>query len=309
MAADAKSAAAAGGGGAKNDGGGAVGPLLVLAVLGVVTAGLTIGVLSLVLSEPEPQAYELDTPDAVLQAAKSMVAANQAERLHELIAAPDDGSRMVLMEIGRLFGHIQDLGNAAALAYPDEIRQLRERALASAENGEASSALSAFVTGRSFDARGMDMRERFDDAITQLMTDPYSWLESAEERLDFQYIVDGQVAVTWDGRGVLQPLGLIVEEQADGQWRVLLPTESPSIARFRWVANYLPQTEEEFKIWASLVRVFDNLVVDLIAGVESGKYRTLATMTEAAIEGSVVPAAMVFYAYNQAVEARQRGGD
>ncbi len=68
----------------------------------------------------------------------------------------------------------------------------------------------------------------------------------------------------------------------------------------------MPRNEQEYKVFASFIQVFDNALKDLTAEVQSGGVQTLEQLSRKAGEKIAIPAIMVFYAYSQMMEERTR---
>lgn len=262
-------------------------------------AVLAAGVTGCGRAEPE---YSRSSPEAAIDSAKRMVADGNAERLAELIYAEDEYQRAVLDRFGSMLGHWQDLAAAVAERFPEEVNGLKEQAREAAARGEAGSMLGGLLTGQRVprqrrNAGGEGQREAFEASIKQLFADPYGWLEGAESKLDYQYIHDDAVALTWDKRMILPPVGLVMERDSTGQWAVVLPTRLPV------VREVMPKTPEEYAIWGSLVRVFDNLAIDLEKDVREGKVATLEDLSRRAGERAFPVAVLVVYAYSRLKDA------
>lgn len=227
-----------------------------------------------------------------------MVTDGNAEQLSNLIYAEDEYQRAVLNRVGSMLGHWQDLAAAVAERFPEEVQALEAEARKAAEEGRSSSMIGSLLTGQRGprmrrDADPGAQREAFEASIKGLFADPYGWLADAESKLDYQYIHDDAVALTWDGRMILPPVGLVLERDSTGQWALLLPTRLPMIR------DAMPQTPEEYAIWGSLVRVFDNLAIDLTNDVRDGKVATLEDLSRRAGERAFPVAVLVVYAYSR----------
>jgi hypothetical protein len=253
--------------------------------------------------------YPQDSPDALLVSARKMVQDGQAEKLQELLYAETPQMRRVLVKLGTTLGHVQDLATTINEKFPDEVAALRKQAEEAAAAGEASSLLGRAVLGelggRGGRRRGGaagdpdEMRASFDRVVKELFADPYGWLARSENRLSTVAMGDDMAAVLWDGKPIFPPLGLGLRESG-GKWYVALPTSLPGIA------NIMPRTDDEYKIWVSVVTVFDRLVIDLTKDVRSGKAKDLRALSELAGEKAFIPVAIGVLAYGKAVEAREK---
>jgi len=254
-------------------------------------------------SKPEPT-YSRDTPEDVLTSARQMFEDGNASRLTELLSPPSEQNAIVYRETGRLLGSLQTLAAAIEEAFPQELAELRADAQAAAMRGDAVANLQRAVTGRGA-RQGNDAQsnERLNALIRALLADPYGWLRDSEGRLTTQYIYDGAVAVLWDGKPILPPIGVVMHEDArDGTWHIVLPTNLPV------VSQYLPKNQDEYTIWAMLLRVLSNAMTDLTSEIQTGTHTSLEGVSRAAGEKAFAPLVMVFFAYQRAVTERMRGG-
>ncbi|HZW09483.1 MAG TPA: hypothetical protein VFF69_06225, partial [Phycisphaerales bacterium] len=141
---------------------------------------------------------------------------------------------------------------------------------------------------------------RLNKALQAIAADPYTWLTEAEGRLTYTPIDDERMAVLWDGKPVFPPFGLVLR-QDQGQWSVALP-----LASIPWLSRYMPQSPEEYAIWASLIQMADNVVRDLEADVRGGRMQSLDALARRAGEKAFVPMGMGMVAYEQARTDRRR---
>ncbi len=253
--------------------------------------------------EEEPKTYAQDSPAAVFDSARQMLEDGNAERLVELLPPPTDNNRIVYQEVGRMLRALQNLATTLEAAFPEEISELRADAEAAALRGDAISNLQQAVTGRG-QRRGQagESDERLNALIQSLLADPYGWIRASQDRITTQYIFDGTHAVLWDGKPILPPVGVVVQEDArDGTWHIVLPTNLPMVSR------YLPKTRDELIIWAQIMRVLSNAFDDLSTEIDAGEYLSLEGVARAAGEKLFAPMGMVFFAYQNAV--RKRLGD
>lgn len=282
----------------------------------------------------------LDSPQATLETAEALVRAGRADRLVDLIHADDEQLRSLLNQFGRFLGELQSLAEAVEVAFPEEVAQLRAEAEALAKEGRAASLIDR-LTGspagapggpggsRGFGAdlirnpdlrldtgaetrrsavnpfgggeRGRSRREAFGRIAQQFFVDPYAWLEDGRGRLETVYVSDTMVALTWDGKTILPPFGLVLIEGPDGFWRLLLPTQYPGVRRA------MPQNEDEYAVYGSIVRTLENVIIDLRRDVEGGRVRNLTDLSDSAVEKIAIPAALVFFALSEVID--ERGGD
>jgi hypothetical protein len=267
----------------------------------LVAAGVGLG--AILFSPPEKKLYDRSSPDAVLAAAKDMVVRTEAERLGELFYADSDGMRELYARFGAVLGRLQDLAIAINERFPEDVARIKADAEAAAKSGRATSLLQQFNIGsrRSGDrSRSGPDEDRINQIIQTIAADPYAWITDAEGRLSYTTIDDERVAVLWDNKPVLAPLGLVMQ-QDQGGWSVVLPLASLPMA-----SRFMPQTPEEYSIWASLLQITENVIIDLETDVREGKLQSLDALARHAGEKAAVPMFMGMIAYNKALEERRR---
>lgn len=275
--------------------------LIFLASL-VVLVGVGV-VLGAVLFAPTPKKqYDRSTPDQVLEAARDMVINSDAERLTELVYAEGPEMQEVYAGLGAVLGHLQDLAVAINDRFPEEVAEAKARAEADAKAGRGMSLLQQFnpaQRSRGGQRSGPD-QQQWNDLLQAIATDPYAWLTDAEGRLSYVEIDDERVAVLWDAKPVLPPLGLVIQ-QLQGQWSVVLPLNSiPMSSRF------LPQTPEEYAIWGAILQAVDNVVIDLEADVREGRLASLDALARTTGEKAAPVMVGCMIAYNKALQERRR---
>lgn len=249
--------------------------------------------------------YSQDTPDEVIQSAKLMVENGEAKRLAGLIYAASDDERRLYNRLGVVLGNLQLLGEALNEKFPKEVAALKERAQASAAKGEATSVLGELMRSAQPQrarrrAEAQAQSRAMNDAITRLFADPYSFLADAEGKLSTAYLTDTTAAVTWDGKPVMPPLGLVLKEHTDGKWYVVPPSTVPGVSAV-W-----PRTKKEFQIWDAILVVFDKAAVDIRKDVEAGRASSLEDVSRLAGEKALAPTMLVFYALGQLKDAQKR---
>lgn len=302
-----------------------------LAFAALLSAGLLAG------CSRAPAAYDASTPDAVLDSAQRMIREGEAGRLADLIYAENDQMRSFLNQFALLFASLQKLGVSVERRFPEELRQFREQSdlaaaagrtnpilaqLSAAARSGRSSGAGAFGTaginreGLTLDTgaparpqrrpamnapapRSESERQRANEIIKSLLVDPYRWLDEGRDRLGIISINDDTVALTWDGHPILAPFGLSLTRQ-DGRWFLVPPTSYPGINRI------MPRNEDEWFIWGSMVKTLQQVVDDLTADVDSGRIRNLTDLADTAVEKTAIPALLIFFAYSNLVEARNR---
>ena len=238
-----------------------------------------------------------------------MVEGGHAERLGELIYADSPEWRELYLRLGELLGEVQDLAESVQENMPEEVAQVKADALAAAQEGRASNFIQQALTGRRARSSstaspgrpgGPDPRRLLNDTLKQIASDPYGWLEESESRLGFEWIDDFTVALTWDNRAIAPPIGITMKQADDGNWYLVLPTSLPQ------VRPVVPDTPEEFGIWASIIQVMDHAVVDMRTTVETGAVRNLDDLSRKAGENLLLPMGLVFVAYGKLVEEDMR---
>lgn len=281
-----------------------------------------------------PTAYDLGSPEGTLDAATGMVQEGRADRLAELIRADSDDMRSLLNQFGRFLGELQRLGETVREVMPEQVAAMEAEARAAVEEGRAASLIDRLTgapagpgrggfgvsamrseglgleTGGSaessprsvFDAGrpSGSQRERFNALAREILIDPYAWIEDGRDRLGTAYVSDGMVALTWDDKTLLPPLGVVLAEDEDGVWRLLLPTRYPG------VSAVMPRTADEYAVWGSMVRTLEHVVVDLRRDVEKRRVTTLEGLADAAVEKVAIPAALVAFAFSELMQ--ERGG-
>lgn len=258
--------------------------------------------------DPSRRGYDQTTPEGVIKTARLMVERGHAERLGELIYADSPEWRELYLRLGELLGEVQDLAESVQKNMPEEVAQVQADALAAAQEGRASNFIQQALTGRRARATapavgrpgGPDPRRLLNDTLKQIASDPYGWLEESENRLGFEWIDDTTVALTWDTRAIAPPIGITMRQADDGNWYLVLPTSLPQ------VRPVVPDTPEEFGIWASIIQVMDNAVTDMRTTVERREVRNLDDLSRKAGENLLLPMGLVFVAYGKLVEEDMR---
>jgi hypothetical protein len=144
-------------------------------------------------------------------------------------------------------------------------------------------------------------RDAFDSALKNLFADPYAWINESEKRLSTSFLTDDSVALLWDEKPILPPIGIVMKKiEKDGRWYFMLPTNLPG------VGNFVPKTKEQFEIFGGLIKVFDQVMVDLRVDIESGKLTSLDEVSRAAGEKTFLPAALTIFAYGRLNESQKK---
>jgi hypothetical protein len=263
------------------------------------------------------KSYDTSSPEAVIRTAGQMLADERADRLVELLEpvppTEADAERTRRMEdiyirLGRVLAAAQDLHKTVESRMPEELEQLARDLEAAEARGEATSLLASIMPDRR--ARGASTRNRApadspernaarERAFAQILADPFGRLNrtvtDSIDRIGIAEIGADTVAVTFDGRAVLPPLGLTMRQHPEG-WRVVPPTNMPMVRRF------MPDTEAEFQVWGSLLATAEALLDDLRLGVESGRITDMQQLSRKAVEDSIIPIGMIMVALGRADE-------
>jgi hypothetical protein len=231
-----------------------------------------------------------------------------------LIYAENDQMRALYARLGRLLGTAQVLGKEVDRRFPAEVAELRAKAEQAAKEGRPSNLFSQLASqfgnqgprpaaGANRQRRSgpppRAQRDAFDDAITSLLVDPYRFFNESADKVSTTLVDDNTVALLYDNKPVLPPIGLIMKREKD-RWYFVLPTNLPG------ASNFMPRNEQEYKVFASFIQVFDNALKDLTKEVQTGGVQTLEQLSRKAGEKIAIPAIMVFYAYGQMMEERSR---
>jgi hypothetical protein len=258
--------------------------------------------------------YSQGTPEETIASANKMVEAGDAEKLPNLVYAENPDMRKLLNTLGRMTGHLEELAKEINTRYPQETAELAKKAEEAAKQGKSTSLIGQLAqqgrrqggrrnrTAKPSERPGerQEQREQFDDAITRLFADPYSFLRDNQGRLTTAYLTDDSVALLWDGKPVLQPIGMVMNKAEDGKWYFVLPTNTPGISGF------MPKTPEQYKLMGQMVAVLDKVVIDLRKEVASGQHSSLESVSRRAGEMTFLPAVLTFYAYSQLRDEQQK---
>jgi len=247
-----------------------------------------------------------DTPEATLASARKVVAEGRADLLGDFLYADTPEMRRLWTDAGIVMGNLQDLAKALQARFPEEVAKLRADAEASAKAGKPTG-LVAQLAGQVRGGRQsrpnpqqMDQnRGGFEDALTSIFVDPYAWLEGAEGRLTTEEVDDETVAVLWDGKPVLAPIGLTMRQGDDENWYFVLPTGMAG------VRNFMPKTPEQYEVFGSFLATLDNVIRDLTDDVNAGRVSSLDQLSKNAGEKAFIPAVMVFYSYSRLLDEQK----
>lgn len=258
--------------------------------------------LAMVLFGCGERSYDQSTPDRVLDSASAMVSHGEAHRLTSLVWAEDEATRRVYDRLGRVLKRAGDLAELIQERFPEDVQRVRgdlDRA-----SGQPT-ALERTLTGGNRRARTpgaqREQRDQLNAAIRGIFADPYGFLERGRDRLGTMYVNDTSSAITWDGRLVLPPFGLLIQQQDDRNWYLTLPTQGiPQIQRF------LPSASDDMAmIWMATIQLLENVLVDMEARIKSGRYRSLEDAANGAGEMIFLPGVMLWAAFQQAAESER----
>jgi len=254
-----------------------------------------------------------DTPEATIASLKKTIEDGRADRLGDFIYdGGDPEMRKLLRRVGVMTGNLQKLGTAVQTKFPEQVAKLRADVEAAAAEGRATSLLSQIApqTGGIQIGRGRrkppsakeqeQRQEAFNNAIKSIFADPYGWAEDAEKRLTTTFLTDDSVALLWDGKPIMPPLGMTMKQGEDDRWYFVLPFNAPGLGSF------MPKNATEYKVFGSVIRTMDNVVIDVTKDVTEGRVDSIDALGRTAGEKAFIPMVMVFAAYGNLVEDRRR---
>ncbi len=244
-----------------------------------------------------PKEYKQDTPEAVIQSMEAMVEDGQTRRLHELFYAEDEDMRLALRRFGRMCGRLAELAEAIGKAYPEEVEALRKQTEEAAARGEATNILSrfsqsAFQNRRNRNQQRSSPGDAFNLAFRQLLSNPYASFEQATDRLSTIPVSDEYVGLLWDEKPILPPFGIMMRQDVDSKWYIMLPLDLPIVTKYR------PRTEEQWLIAGYLMKAWENAAVDLKTKIEAGDLRNLDEVASEAGAMILPPTMMIGIAYS-----------
>lgn len=261
------------------------------------------------------ETYSQATPEDTIVSARKMIENGDTRQLSNLIYADNPDFRRLLNRLGLFMANLEGLGRSIQTRFPDDVARLKAQAEEAAARGQATSLFGQLSqnlrpqrggqrSGNRGGARGgrpgPEAEEAFNQALLRLFADPYGWLKESEGRLTTVFLTDNSVALLWDNKPILPPLGLTMRKDAKGDWFFVLPTNFPG------AGNFMPDTPEEFKVFGSIIATFDNVVKDLRTDVDSGRITSIEQLSTKAGEKTFIPAAMVFLAFGRLQEAQRR---
>jgi len=277
-----------------------------------VFVAVTATILAFVLGLPGcEERYGQETPEQTIATARMLVEKGEARKLGNLIYADNDDMRQLLNRMGVFMGNIEKLSATIAQKFPAEMADLAARTEEAAKKGKATSLIAQMTKNmrggggnrRSRAKQSVAQREEtqqaLNDALKRLFADPYGWLKESEARMSTAYLTDDTVAVLWDEKPIMPPIGLVMKK-ADDKWFFVLPTNVPGLNSF------MPKTKDEYFIWGKIVHTFDNVVSDLKKDVEVGSLTTLEGVAQRAGEKAFLPAAMVFMSLSNYTDAKAK---
>ena len=247
----------------------------------------------------EKKTYPQDTPEAAIASARKMLEDGKAEKLADLIYAENPDMRQTLVRVGRLLRDVQNLAASIQTKFPNDVAKIKEQAKSEGVTGLLSQiGGNQRRRGRAAADRDRDGAQ-FDGLIKQVMTDPYAWLQDNSGRLTTAPVNDNLVALLWDQKPILPPLGLGMRKDGD-KWFLVLPTNLPGVSTF------MPRSADEYKTFSMLFGILGNAIRDVDKDVKSGKLKTLDEVSRKVGENAFMPVAMFFIAYGKMIESRPK---
>ncbi len=248
--------------------------------------------------------YSQKTPDDVVASAVKMVKNNDAKHLADLFYAEGPEMRSVLNRLGSLFEKLQLLAAQVQQRMPDEVAALKAQAMDSAAESAPLGAFLEEIQRRPERSEGdvpeEGQRDVIQGAIARLFADPYGWLDRNASRLSTVKLADDIAAIMIDNQPVMPPVGITMRLEKNGKWYIVLPTNLPV------VSNYMPRTRDEWSIIASVIKVIENVAIELTEDVRTGRINRLDTLGSRAGDKVILPGLMAFAAYGKEMDARQR---
>jgi len=231
--------------------------------------------------------YSQETPDATLRTARKMVERGEAKKIVTLIHADSREMAAVLKRLGSLLGNMQDLAGEIAKAFPQEVEKLKGDVEKGSGSARAQGLLQAFTGGRPPRDRNAAraQQNQFALLIRNVFADPFGWLADQEGRLSTAFVDDSTVAILYDDKPVIPVIGLLMRQRR-GLWYIELPTGMPGADKF------LPRSREEYSVIGSVVKVFDQVVIDLTADVRTRRVSNLDGLSRNAGEKAFIPMAI-----------------
>jgi len=266
-----------------------------------------LGCLLLVACDRGP---DRSTPEGTIAAARWAVSRGEARRIGDFLYADNVDMRRLMTRLGRFLGNVQALGTAIQIKFPTEVSTLKAQTEQAVKEGKSTSLLTQIAGQVRGNRRAKvslanpstgDARDAFDNALKSLFADPYGWLTESETRLTSTFLTDDSVALLWDEKPILPPIGMVMRrDSVDSKWYFSLPINLPGMGSF------MPRTKEQFEIFGGIIKVFDQVVIDLRLDVESGKLSSLESVSRAAGEKTFIPAAMTVFAYAKLMESQKK---
>ena len=271
----------------------------------------TVATLIAVLLSGCDRGPDRSTPEGTIAAARWAVERGEARRIGDYIFADNEDTKRLFRRLGVFLGNVQRLGETIQAKFPSEVEALRVAAEKAAAEGKSTSLVSQ-LTSQMRPGRGRrnappamaaddSARQAFDNALKNLFADPYGWVRESEKRLTTTFLTDTSVALLWDEKPILPPIGMVMRrDDKDGRWYFALPTNLPG------VSNFMPKTKEQFEIFGGLIKVFDQVVIDLRSDIEEGRLTTLDEVSRAAGEKTFLPAALTVFAYARLTDSQKK---
>lgn len=258
--------------------------------------------------------YTQGSAQEVLDSALRMVKDNRADLLPKLIYADSREARLAMQRLGALLGNVQKMGLLVAEKFPAETKAVRDSMIEAAgglsigvgpgsvggdeaDEADEPSERPAGAEGAgggapsiATDPASQRRQRRGAELIAQrVFANPLGFITDNERRLSVRQESDDAAVVLLDGQPIAG--GLVRIERRAERWWLMLPLNLPV------VQQYAPQTRGEWLIVGDVIRVFDNLVVDLSAELRDGKLQNLTHISNRAGEMLFGPAALAIVAY------------
>ncbi len=275
---------------------------LPLIVLGV---GLFLVIQRMEARRP-PFEFAQDSPEAVFLSAKRMVSEGRADLLTELVYATSESERELLQGIGGILGGLQQAGYAAADTFPDEIRKIRENALAAVEAGGTGSVMA--MIGKQMGSGGSSGPSIFADSddigadvIHSLLADPYGWIERNSEAVAFNPLGDRMVGLMINGAPIMLGgmLPVLMELREDDKWYIMPPTNFPGV---RQAIDRMIEDDDGREMLLLVLQSIRQALEDIGTDMRSGKIRTLDHAANKLGEYALPPVGLGMIAFGKYME-------
>lgn len=239
--------------------------------------------------------YEQDTPEVVLESLVDMISNSDVDRIPDLVYAEDENMRVILNRTGYLLERMRKLSLKIRETYPDEVAELlktaEEKALDKAEEKNI----------------GQRSRDDWEAELQKFLADPFGVFQEQMHRVEVVEIDDIRAAVTIDGEPAFG-VGLMlrkceIEGADNGKWFFELPQNIP------WVGKSMPQTEQEWKIVALMLKSVANGIEWTETAIDKGECKSLKEVQGEVFEKVGFQFVGAWMVYQAALDARGKGKD